>query len=246
MSIFSTIGSAITGGLSSLWDSAVASVSSHSWTDIIGTGLKVGGSLMSNNAQNKATNAQYAIEQQNAQSQLIQSEAQLRAAAAQQQEGTYKQIEYNRLADEARENASRATINAAQKAYLIRRAGKETAENALAGYAASGVVSGQGSAAYVPAFIVGRAEEDAFSAFQEGKDSADQFTKQAAAYVTAGNQTKAASDTAAAGVREQADALARLSAQTSSIAGQNKSASNTSSTATLLGSLGSIAQQWLS
>lgn len=246
MSIFSSIGNAIMGGVSSLWDSASKSVSSHSWTDIIGTGLKVGGSLMSNSAQNKATSAQYAIEQQNAQSQLIQSQAQLRAAAAQQQEGTYKQIEYERLAQEARENASRAVVNAAQKAFLIRRAGRETAENALAGYAASGVVSGTGSAAFVPAFITGRAEEDAYSAFQEGKDSADQFTKQATAYVTAGQQSKSASDTAAAGIREQADALANLSAQTSQIAKQNQSAGNTSSTATLLGSLGSIAQQWLS
>lgn len=217
-----------------------------SWTDIIGTGLKVGGSLLGSHAQSQASQAQYQSQLQTADSQLIQSSAQLRAAAAEQQEGVYKQIEYNRLSQEARENAARATANAAQKAYLIRRQGKETAENALAGYAASGVVSGAGTAAYVPAFIVGRAGEDAFSAFQEGQDSADQYTRQADAYINAGNQARSASDTAAAGIREQADALSQLAATTRNIAGQNYQSAKTSNWASLLGSAGNIASQWFS
>lgn len=228
----------------SIADTIGSVFSSKSWTDIIGTGLKVGGSLLSNHAQSQASQAQYQSQLQTADSQLIQASAQLRAAAAEQQDGTYKQIEYNRLAQEARDNAARATVNAAQKAYLIKRQGKETAENALAGYAASGVVSGVGTAAYVPAFIVGRAGEDAFSAFQEGQDSADQYTKQANAYITAGNQAKSASDTAAAGIREQADALSALAATTRDIAGQNYQSSKNSNWANLLSSAGSIASQW--
>ncbi|MGG6196150.1 hypothetical protein ACQV2B_18980 [Pantoea allii] len=217
-----------------------------SWTDIIGTGLKVGGSLLSNHAQSQASQAQYQNQLLSADSQLVQSTAQLRAAAAEQQDGVYKQIEYNRLAQEARDNAARATATAAQKAYLIRRQGKETAENALAGYAASGVVAGTGTAAYVPAFINGRAGEDAFSAFQEGQDSADQYSRQADAYVNAGNQARSASDTAATGIREQADALSQLSAATRNIAGQNYQSAKTSGWASLLGSAGNIASQWFS
>lgn len=226
---------------------AIGSVFGHkSWTDIIGTGLKVGGSLMSSHAQSQSSQAQYQNQLLSADSQLVQSTAQLRAAAAEQQDGVYKQIEYNRQAQEARENAARATATAAQKAYLIRRQGKETAENALAGYAASGVVSGTGTAAYVPAFINGRAGEDAFSAFQEGQDSANQYSRQADAYINAGNQARSASDTAAAGIREQADALSQLSAATRNIAGQNYQSSKTSGWASLLGSAGNIASQWFS
>lgn len=216
----------------------------YSWTDILGTGLQAGGSLLSAYSSSQATSAQYQSDLATSQSQLIQSAAQLRASAATQQEGTYKQIEYNRLAQESYDNAQRATLNAAIKQALIRRAGRETAENALAGYAASGVVSGTGSAAYVPAYIVGRAEEDAFSAFYEGQDQASQLTKQGNAYVTAGQQAKSASDIAAAGIREQADALAQLASTTKSVAGKNKSSSNVGTAATLLGSLGSIASAW--
>lgn len=234
MSIFGSIGNAIG---SVFGDS--------SWTDIIGTGLKVGGSLLGSYSQKKATDAQYQSQVQQSKSQLIQSSAQLRAAAAQEQEGVYKQIEYNRLADEARENAARATVNAATKAYLIRRQGQETAQNAVAGYAASGVTAGAGTAGYIPSFITGRAMEDAFSAFQEGRDSADQYTRQADAYVTAGNQARSASDTAAAGVRSEADALAQLAGMTKDIAGSNRSSSNTSNIANLLSSIGGIASQWL-
>lgn len=230
----------------SIADTIGSVFSGKSWTDIIGTGLKVGGSLLSSHAQSQASQAQYQSQVQTADSQLIQSSAQLRAAAAQQQDGVYRQIEYNRQAQEARENAARATANAAQKAYLIKRQGRETAENALAGYAASGVVAGEGTAAYVPAFIAGRAGEDAFSAFQEGQDTASQYTKQADAYVNAGNQARSASDTAAAGIREQADALTRLAASTRNIAGQNYKSAKTSNWASLLGSAGNIASQWLS
>lgn len=239
MSIFSTIGNVLSSG----WD---AIKGDHSWTDIIGTGLKVGGSLMQSHANTQAADTQYKNDMLSAKSQLIQSQAQLRAAAAQQQEGTYKQIEYNRQASDAYENANRATINAAVKSALIRRAGRETAENAHAAYAASGVVSGTGSAAYVPAFIVGRAEEDAFSSFQEGEDSANQFRKQAESFITAGAQAKQASDIAAAGTREQADALAALAGNMEQIAGQKRSSSNTSNIANLLGTAGSIASQWFS
>lgn len=237
MSIFSTIGNVLSSG----WDSLSGS---HSWTDIIGTGLKVGGSLMQSHANNQAADTTYKNEMLGAKSQLIQSQAQLRAAAAQQQEGTYKQIEYNRQAADAYENANRATINAAIKSALIRRAGRETAEDAHAGYAASGVVSGTGSAAYVPAFIIGRAEEDAFSSFQEGADSANQYRKQAQALISAGQQAKQASDIAAKGTRDQADALAALAGQMENIAGQNKSSAKTSNVANLLGTAGSIASQW--
>lgn len=239
MSIFSAIGSALGNVTSSL-------LGDHSWTDIIGTGLKVAGTVTSSKAASQSANVAYQAQMQQAQSQLIQSSAQLRAAAAQQQEGTYKQIEYNRLAAEQRENAGRSLANAAIKAALLRRAGRETAENALAGYAASGVVSGTGSAAYVPAYIVGRAEEDAYSAFQEGKDTANQYTKQANAYITAGQQAKSASDTAAKGTREQADALSQLANMTKSGASAAKNAAGTSNLANLLGSAGNIASQWFS
>lgn len=237
MSIWSSIGNAIT---------SVAGGSSHSWGDIIGAGLQVGGSLMQASASNQASNVQFQNDRLAAQSQLIQSAAQMRAAAATAKEGEYKQIEYYRQATEAYDNANRATVNAAVKSALLRRAGKETAENALAGYAGSGVVSGTGSAAYVPAYIVGRAEEDAFSAFQEGKDTADQYTRQAEAYIKAGGQAREASDTAAAGIREQADAMANLANQMAGVASQNKSANNTNTIANLLGSAGSIAAKWFS
>lgn len=231
--------------LGSIGDAIGSSFGNSSWTDIIGTGLKVGGSLLGSYSQKQATNSQYQSQILQSQSQLIQSSAQLRAAAAQEQEGVYKQIEYNRLADEARENAARATVNAATKAYLLRRQGQETAENAVAGYAASGVTAGSGTAGYIPSYITGRAMEDAFSAFQEGKDSAEQYTKQADAYITAGNQARSASDTAAAGIRSEADALASLAGMTKNIAGSNRNASNTGNLATLLGNIGSIASQWL-
>lgn len=234
MSIFGNIGDAIGSAFGN-----------SSWTDIIGTGLKLGGSLLGSYAQKQSTDNQYQSQILQSQSQLIQSSAQLRAAAAQEQEGVYKQIEYNRLADESRENAARATVNAATKAYLLRRQGQETAQNAIAGYAASGVTAGAGTAAYIPSFITGRAMEDAFSAFQEGQDSADQYTRQADAYITAGNQARSASDTAAAGIRSEADALAQLAGMTSDIAGSNRTASNTGNIASLLGSIGSIASQWL-
>lgn len=240
MSLFSTIGNA----LGSVFTSVTSSASSKSWGDIIGTGLQVGSSLMTSKAQNQAANVAYQNDQLAAQSQLIQAGAQLRASAAEQNEGTYKQIEYNRLANEQTQNASRALTAAAQKAFLIRRAGKETAETALAGYAASGVVTGTGTAAYVPAYIVGRAEEDAFSAYQEGRDTAEQYTNQASAYINAGNQAKSASDTAAAGIREQADAMSALAAMTKNNASASLSASHTSNTANLLASAGSIASQW--
>lgn len=228
----------------SIADSIGSVFSGHSWTDIIGTGLKVGGSLLSSHAQSQAAAQQYDDGKQTAASQIIQANAQLRAADAQAQEGLYQQQEYFRQAQEARDNAARATANAAQKAYLIKRQGQETAENALAGYAASGVVSGVGTAAYVPAFIVGRAGEDAFSAFQEGQDTASQYTKQADAYVTAGDHAKTAGDLAAAGMREQADAMKQLASYTSSSAGKNQSTSKTSNLASLLGAAGSIASQW--
>jgi hypothetical protein len=53
-----------------------------------------------------------------------------------------------------------------------------------------------GTAAYVPAHVVGRAEEDAFAAFQEGQDTADQYNKQAAAFRNAGNQVAEAGNIA--------------------------------------------------
>lgn len=231
--------------LGSIGDAIGSAFGDSSWTDIIGTGLKVGGSLLSSYSQSQATDAQYQSQVLQSQSQLIQSSAQLRAAAAQEQEGAYKQIEYNRLASEARDNAARATANAATKAYLLRRQGQETAQNAVAGYAASGVTAGAGTAAYIPSFITGRAMEDAFAAFQEGQDSASQYSKQADAYITAGNQAKSASDTAAAGIRSEADALSQLAGMTTDVAGSTRSASNTSNIANLLSSIGSIASQWL-
>ncbi|AOE41235.1 hypothetical protein BEE12_16080 [Pantoea agglomerans] len=128
-----------------------------------------------------------------------QYEAGKETAAAQSAEGRLKQIEYNRLADEALQNASTAMQQSAVQQALLRRQGRETAENALSAYAGSGVVAGQGSAAYVPSWIMGRAEEDVYEARREGEAQQQNLTKQAQAYTEAGNQAAKAGATAAKG-----------------------------------------------
>jgi len=128
-----------------------------------------------------------------------QYEAGKQTAQAQSAEGALKQIEYNRLASEALQNASTAMQQSAIQQALLRRQGRETAENALSAYAGSGVVAGVGSASYVPSWIMGRAEEDVYEAKREGEAQQSNLTQQAAAYTEAGNQAAKAGAVASKG-----------------------------------------------
>lgn len=194
MGLFSSIGDAISSGVKAL--SGSSSSGGTSWGDLISTGLQIGGSLLQNHSASTQANAQIA------------------AGKAQQQD-------YLERAQDDADNAARVRRNAALQAQVIRQAGSDTAANAFAAYAGSGVIAGQGSAGFIPAHIYGQAESDAFTALAEGNDQAALYEQQQAADTRAAGQYLTAGQIAASGT---------------------KSAAN----ATLLTQAGSLANRWVS
>lgn len=192
MSLFSSIGDAISSGVKAI---SGGSSSTTSWGDLISTGLQIGGSLLQNHNANKA-------------------------AAAQADAGKAQQQDYLERAQDDAENAARARTNAALKASTIRQQGSDTAANAFAAYAGSGVIAGQGSAAFIPAHIYGQAEQDAYVALAEGNDQAALYEQQQAADTRAAGQYLTAGQIAASGTKSAA-------------------------TTTLLTQAGSLANRWI-
>lgn len=133
------------------------------WGDILSGALQIGGALLSHNAEKKQVEAQ----KQEASGML--ESAQMQADQLEQQ------------AKDEEANADRTRLAAFMRAQKLEQAGRETAENAIGQYASSGVVAGEGSAAVVPASIVGNAAEDAWAVMYQANDEATQYKAQAQA-----------------------------------------------------------------
>lgn len=126
-----------------------------------------------------------------------QKDAAKEEAKAQVNEGRYKQIEYEFQAGQADRNAQLAIDQASNKALVIRQQGQKAVSRVAVNYAASGVVSGVGSAGEVEARTWGNVMQDVYTTNLEGASQAANLRNQAGAYRQAGAQALEAGNVAA-------------------------------------------------
>ena len=186
--------------------------------DIVSGALQIGGAILGHKADKKKA----ATEEKAAKAE---ANGQYEAAVAMRDE-LYAQ------ATDLEATAQRTSAAAALRSFQIERAGRDTAATAIANYAGSGVVVGEGSAAVIPAHIVGRAAEDSYIEIMNSNDQIATIQAQAAANRRQGDVK------VKAGLLAKTEGTAAAQAASSAINAANWSNS--------LLQVGNMADRWLS